>query len=305
MNLVQPKLVRATTKEELMPSYRSFTDLELSSQPNKQLRLTCLAQCEPLCSIDWLLNGKIISIEELIETGQWLSSSNEQVFYETRRAKLESLELFQLNNVIRVPSSTEARKFSWTKQSTWSFSLNNSQVVRLNQHQLASEQLARVSQETSDALDANVLSKFEINYNQLIQVLAASKMNDSSDGLLSVECKLSKLLDQQFGYAHVPPNVWFPTQQSSKLLDVSGYKNNNDNDVDSEDDKDGDDDYVVQNESLHKSKDVSANESEISLSNEPLDLGSLFGGAPKTGEELDLMQTKLVLKSKCLSQLAH
>lgn len=46
------------TRRDLMPPMRSFSETELAANPTNKLRLICLAQCEPLCSIDWYLNGQ-------------------------------------------------------------------------------------------------------------------------------------------------------------------------------------------------------------------------------------------------------
>lgn len=45
-------------RRDLMPTRRSFSDLELSANPGSKLKLACMAKCEPLCSIDWYLERK-------------------------------------------------------------------------------------------------------------------------------------------------------------------------------------------------------------------------------------------------------
>lgn len=54
MRAVGPRLLER--RELLMPQTRSFSELELNANPTNKLRLACLAQCEPLCSIEWYLN---------------------------------------------------------------------------------------------------------------------------------------------------------------------------------------------------------------------------------------------------------
>lgn len=48
-----------------MPRFRSFSELELAAQPLNKLKLVCLAQCEPVCSINWLLNRQPIGKLEM------------------------------------------------------------------------------------------------------------------------------------------------------------------------------------------------------------------------------------------------
>lgn len=283
-----------------MPSLRSFSELELSSQAASRLKFACWAECEPLCSIDWFLNGRPLTAAaqpgdsptdegDDDSTSSW--SSSKRVFRETRQLTVNSassLHLAQLVNRLYDTNSTRVRKFAWSKQSAV-VPIADLSSRPVNQLELASQQLVRESLELETV---NVLSKLELNYKQLSELLvaAADKRNDSSDDELLVECKLNKFLDPKFGHARVQPNVWFPS--ATPMRDLG--------------EQDDDGDYVNEESSLRQNLvEESSSDTEFVLASEPrLDLSSLFTSgesAPAISDDEQLQarqQTRILLESK-------
>lgn len=207
-----------------MPPVRSFSELELSAKPTNKLRLICLAQCEPLCSLDWYLNGRpFVGADTLVmaaardaqhnarQTKQAQNSNNinnntegpllirREFLVRTMNSNNEP-ELGNFNlleDVFQRRNNSPFARYTWFKETNL--------VAVGHQQQPALQMEPQAAELRSDGLlDANVFSKLEITYNQLSQLLMASKASGYDDdnddggedsGETLIECRINKILD--------------------------------------------------------------------------------------------------------------
>lgn len=247
-----PKLHR---RPDLMPPVRSFSEPELLAAPNGRLRLACMAECEPLCSVQWLLNGRPLRAppSQLEPEPQHASGSNDHQQLEANGSWLAStwpvtfegssgrLSLFESRR-----SGQNGSRFGWLKASGLSLTAGAPAASDL---ELAKGQLMRQAEPLLLAAEANVFSKLELAYSQILQLLLSqmresssspeSALDGGSDGggnaeneanendkresskvegsAIDIKCKLNGGLDEQLSRALIEPGRWFPSGDYSAL----------------------------------------------------------------------------------------
>lgn len=200
-----------------MQPMRSFSELELSANPTNKLRLVCVAQCEPLCSLDWYLNGQpavgTLGPDGVVE--RFFSVANDQLVPlsagEPSQNQTEPLLIrrglaFQMDKLANSESEFRLLEdvFQWQNNSPFAYAWFKETSLAAHQPQAepqganggwssARQSNREAADLRSGRLDANVFSKLEITYNQLSQLLAANDA-DNSNGTL-IECRLNKMLD--------------------------------------------------------------------------------------------------------------
>lgn len=217
---MRPKLIE---RRQLLPPLRSFSEPELSLNPASRLKLACLARCEPICSIDWHLNGQLLTPITPLRLDFARSREfhpNQSVVF-TRSLELANsplatahLSVGLLENVVRQPNESS---FAWIKQSVvGALQTNSPEALEWSSRQLRRD---------SDLLDesANVISKLELSYSQIEQLMARQ---ESSGNLqeLTIKCRLNSLLDalpvgerhqlRTFTYLQLAASSWFPSSSS-------------------------------------------------------------------------------------------
>lgn len=215
-NTVAPRMLER--RELLMPQMRSFSELELSANPTNKLRLVCLAQCEPLCSIEWYLNqepaaaaaarsepsaaanklGQLAAQTNQTMTRVKLVAAEANGFVQKQElfaAGLPWLRLTSVENVLQrdlpmTPSQghtadATASRFGWLRQS----SLNGGQApITQQQEQLdwLGRQLMREAAERQYSPDqVNVFSRLALSYNAIARLLDQQQHQRDADSLNS------------------------------------------------------------------------------------------------------------------------
>jgi hypothetical protein len=213
-----------TTKQELlMPPFRSFSELELAAQPMNKLRLVCMAECEPVCSIDWLVDGRPLVGEgqqqqQLLGQAQEIADNQTRIFKSARRLESPASlmaavseaaggpagppsNLVQVDNLIHRRTGSSSERFPWYRQTGFGQPVGASggppaADPAVAQVELASRQLMRDSYELAAAAASNVFSKLELSYSQIGRLLLA---RPAADRQLVVECRPNEMLDQAGG----------------------------------------------------------------------------------------------------------
>lgn len=187
-----------------MPPVRSFSELELNANLASRLKLICAAQCEPVCSIDWYIAQRPIAerTQQAVNfirpaesrpslLNSFFSGGDSSVapmssftFEAQREFPLDGLSgLTVIENLINRPNDTQ---FSWLRETSLSQFTTDSSSIQLNS---ASRQLAREAEQLLTSLGANVFSKLELTYHQLVQLLQRAQ-NDE----ILIKCKLNTTL---------------------------------------------------------------------------------------------------------------
>lgn len=215
---------RLLNRRDLLAPVRSFSEPELTSNPAGRLKLTCLAQCEPLCSIDWSIELNEAGLSSRLKIDPFDASSslsadvnssrvNRTNFIRVRWLHLDQQESNR-NLVIRQLESLTYRQndtnFSWL-----------SQAVVPNQLDADFRPTADLATGLApDPVQANVLSRLELTYAQLAKLLLAN--HASADPVqVKVKCRPSPLLvagtakslsGSVFGYRLIESETYYPTE---------------------------------------------------------------------------------------------
>lgn len=261
-NIVRPKLVE---RRDLMPAIRSFSELELNANSASKLRLICMAECEPICSIDWYLNRQLFSastttsdkgftLQEVVPLllGSNQASAAAATMNQTQtvlsRSSLHELPLESGSSMMVSVENLIYRlnpsgKFTWRRES--SFSGSQKRAVDSVESSKGDDysDISRLMREADLHLsngNANVFSKFELTYNQIVQLL-----QDRNSGEVLLECKLNdmflgatssssssssngNLKHHQLGFAFVEPQHWFPSERSTTSSSLYQFAMSND-----------------------------------------------------------------------------
>lgn len=227
MPTVEPRLL--TERRELMPTIRSFSELELNANSGNKLRLICLAQCEPVCSLDWYLNEHLLTTSERpdqdanLEYTFQVNNANQTVM--SRRLMHElpldssSSGIVSVENLIYRPSNSSS-KFTWLRETT--FGVPTGKQADLIDSE--SKQLMREADLHLSSANANVFSRFELTYNQINQLLQSARETQADQ--IELKCKLNAMLagsswpsskSKQFTYAFLEAEHWFPPDKEDTL----------------------------------------------------------------------------------------
>lgn len=197
---------------------RSFSELELSTNPTNKLRLICLAQCEPLCAVDWYLNGQP-AVDTLARDGvveRFFSVANDQLVplnagqnesqNHTEPLLIRRGLAFRMDKLANSEGEFRLLEdvFQWQNNSPFAYAWFKETSLAAHQPQAepqgaagwssARQSIREAADSRSGRPDANVFSKLEITYNQLSQLLAANDDDDNPNGTL-IECRLNRMLD--------------------------------------------------------------------------------------------------------------
>lgn len=206
---------------------RSFSELELNANPSQRLNLACMAKCEPICSIGWLLNGRMLGQPIKISSSRAFKSieSGDKNFIGLRRvAELELDSQTPGGALISVDILSRRLNDSWTSET----SIGSTRHSRVS---LDPGNLRRELDPTGQT-GANVFGKLELTYNQLQQLLARSSM----EGIV-IACRLKPTIrlngPNQMKYssglplrtAFFEPFHWFPDRNIDTLLTLDTRQN--------------------------------------------------------------------------------
>lgn len=213
-----------------MPTIRSFSELELNANSASKLRLICMAECEPICSIDWYLNRQLFppptttttaktktsDRNSLLEVAPLLDSNpsgsgnsntrahnNSNLTVLSRRSLHElpletgsSMMLFVENLIYNRynSSSSASSKFTWLRETSFSAGNSKKRTVDVESSEFGSDirQLMREADLHLTNTNVNVFSKFELTYNQIGQLLQSSQQSSGDE--ISLECKPNVML---------------------------------------------------------------------------------------------------------------
>lgn len=204
-----------------MPQVRTFSELELVSQPKGKLKLTCQARCEPLCSIDWYLNNeRLVKPNSATNQAQLqINHTKSTIFVVSRSSQATNNnnnddEWLIIDNLIEQnTTSNEPGGLTWIKQSKIQAAKLTSTSGEL---ETASLQLNQEMQPIQQAKQANVFSQLELSYAQINRMLEQQQQ-------FSIECRLNPNFNQDnlFRYKQVATNEWFP--QSAAEQELEGF----------------------------------------------------------------------------------
>lgn len=232
-------------RELLMPQMRSFSELELSANPANKLRLVCLAQCEPLCSIEWYLNQEplvaaaavastsaaVVGLQDSAASGGLVNRSArinlaaEAGFVHRQELQAASLPWFRLvstENVIhqqqpiadayRNTSSGGGGRFSWLRQTSLGAIGGHPSLGQLQQLDWLGRQLMREASEQQYLPDqVNVFSRLELSYNTIVRLLEAAG-GQTADLVTRIKCRVNPIFDSVtsggFEHTYLGPNQW-------------------------------------------------------------------------------------------------
>jgi len=180
-----------------MPSVRSFSELELSANSAAKLNLICLAQCEPICSIDWQLNGQPLfpanpnqppfpspTIKTIVSgSGDSLTGLNQT----SAGLVMERVQKFDFHHLGSFSAFESLIYRKNESQFTWLSESSLGEPVVDLPPSLSANGAAQMRH--SYANQANVFSKLELTYHQIGQLLARSPEEQ-----IHVKCKLNTML---------------------------------------------------------------------------------------------------------------
>lgn len=203
-----------------MPTIRSFSELELNANSASKLRLICMAECEPICSIDWYLNRQLLFGETATTTKTTYDKSH--TLQEVATSLLDSNPAATANQTVlsrhclhELPVSesgssmmnfvenliyryNSSGRFTWLRETSFSSENQKRAVaavhgVESSDHRMAdysdASKLMREADLQLSKANANVFSKFELTFNQIGQLLQRDQSQNSGEILL--ECKLN------------------------------------------------------------------------------------------------------------------
>lgn len=220
---------------------RTFSENELTAWPARRLRLACQAQCEPLCAIHWLLDGKPLLAPFPVQpeaagspspssplasspSPSWPPASSPAANETARLARLQlqvagrahSALLLQRHALERANRSA-GRPGLWLASSA--YLLGGGASAELGE-------LQEAPPATGGA--PNVLSQLEITYNQLAQLLLAQGQPQglSPPDELAIDCVVAPSLPAArsplVAYTLVPPGRWFPPSEPANWPQLTG-----------------------------------------------------------------------------------